>query len=145
MNGSIEQRVAAPKVDPRAPTIGFFALMVIFVVTGGAMVYWGRNYHGKFGQAVGIVVDAKTGTPVANAKVFLKGIFPANHPTAHGEITIERDCLSAADGRFVLSETVSGNFALTITHDGFSPYSATIAMGVAEHKDLGKLPLTSSP
>lgn len=134
--------MADPAKSPRPGKARFFALMAVFVGSGALLVYLGNHYRGKFGQAVGRVVVAATGEPVAQAKVRIQGSFDSKFGSSNTSIKIERSSRTDETGAFVLRETVAGKYTLSVECAGYKRLEREIELGLQEHKDLGVLELT---
>lgn len=142
MNDAAEQRMAGAANPPRRFNVRFLVIMAIFVASGGLLIYLGNHYRGKFGNAVGQVVAAQTGAPVAAAKVKIQGAFSSKYGSSNTSIKIERSSLTDEAGMFGLRETVAGRYVLSVECPGYKRFEREIELGLQEHKHLGIIELT---
>jgi len=110
---------------------------LVFIVSAVAMVAGGLHYLKKFGTANGVVVDARTGDPIADATVEIFATFPSTSGRG-GDMPLGLHTETKEDGSWVLRQTVGGSYRLTIRHPDYATYKREgVLLEAEEHSDLG--------
>lgn len=118
---------------------------MVFVLSGVLMVTGGLYYLQKFGTANGVVLDAETGAPIANATVEMYASFPS--PSGRGgDMPLTLHTQTEMDGTWVIRFTVGGSYRLTIRHPDYAIFKREDVRLEAEgDTDLGTVKLTLRP
>lgn len=124
--------------DNRTTCLG---ILLVFVLSAVAMVTGGLHYLKKFGTANGVVVDAQTGDPIADAVVEIFASFPSTSGRS-GDMPLTLHTETKEDGSWVLRQTVGGDYRLTIRHPDYAIYKREgVSLDAEGDTDLGTIGL----